>query len=181
MKRKERYYKDYEVQESEGLLGTRKKKTIVYKGTYYSFDASRNQVTKLKIIYLVYAVLMAIVFFLIGMLNHEASRKFYVLMPYVFMFLPIYYTMLGAIKFVRSKELMTRIEYEQSILRLKRSGLGLVILSITTMIGQLIYFVSGSRKVVSILDYMFLAGCLLIGILTQLVIQFLKRIKLIEK
>lgn len=182
MKKRYNYGIDYEIFEEEvkGRFRTKLRKNLVYKGIYYKFDEDEKQKKNRKLIYLAYAIFLTICFFCLGSQNNDASRKIYVLFPLVSLFLPIYYLWLGTIRQLGLREHMTKVDVEYSVGRIRKSLTGILVLSIGGTLGQIVCLMQSWKSDYQSRDYIFLALFLGVIIVTQLVIQYNKKQKIVE-
>lgn len=177
MGEKHKYKNDYEVKsvERKGFFGLKRKKELVYTGTFYVFENKESKVKQMSWLSFALVCFIAALFIGVGFLNNEGTRKIYVTFPYIFMFLPIFYGFLGTMKSIQSKTRMSRIEYERSVERVKKSSFSLVVLSIATVIGQGLFIIRNQVSGVHRFDYIFLSGILLIGGIAFLLFQVQKK------
>lgn len=63
-----------------------------------------------------------------GLLNADSSRTFWIVFPYLFLFLPTAYMLLGACSFWMAPVRMQHAEYQNSLVRLRRSCIAVLIL-----------------------------------------------------
>lgn len=183
MAEKHKFKSDYVVTEitKRGFRGTKQKKELIYKGNYYSIKSETIKIRHLKWTFFILVCMIAAIFLGIGVLNNEGSRKLYVILPYVFMFLPIFYGFIGTFKLLHANLKMTHIEYEHTVERIKKSSLSLIIIAITTMIGQIIFLIRNHVTNVRSLDYAFLSGVLMIGLLALILLQLQSKYEVIEE
>lgn len=78
----------------------------------------------------------------LGLINQESSRTIWILLPYFTLFLPMAYFAVGAYSYATSPAQMERAAYRGSILRMHRSVLGIIILSVINMALDLVYIVT---------------------------------------
>lgn len=180
MAKKNKYVQDYEVFEvsknsaPDGKKGKVQKK-LVYKGNHFSFTVSESTQKRIKLCYVGLMLLICLFFAGIGMLNNDGSRKIYVVFPYVFMSLPVFYGMMGAVKLFMANQKMTRVEYDHSVIRLRKSSVALLVLSITCVLGEIGYMVKNQMTDSAGKEYLFLAGTLLIAGISFLMTQLQNR------
>ncbi|MBE5962541.1 MAG: hypothetical protein E7256_14385 [Lachnospiraceae bacterium] len=177
MARRNKYVKDYETREQEGGKG----KTIIYTGKYYKMDVSEDKRKVVGICYLGFQIAFLTVFGLMGLLNTESSRKVYVVLPYMFLFLPIYYGLLGTVKLFRTKAEMTFAEYDQSVLRIRKSAIGMVSLAVAVVVGEVVYLVSNHVTNMASLEYRFLMGAVFLAVASFLFLQVQSKYKCVEQ
>lgn len=164
MAKRHRYSSDYEVLETEhqGKKKIKYKTELVYKGKYYIVETKQDLAKKLQVIQMISMLLIACIYGFLGFLNHGGSHVIYVSLPYIIIFLPIYYGIMGSVKYLNVSNRMTTMEYERSVIRLKKSSLLILIFSITTCIGQSIYLIRNGKKASNQLELLFLLGMIFI-------------------
>ncbi len=176
MGRRNKYVKDYETRIKEGGDG----EEVVYTGKYYRMNVSDEKRKKVGISYLAIQVAYVVAFLLMGMLDTDGSRKVYIVLPYMFLFLPIYYGLLGTLKLLRAKSEMVFAEYDQSILRIKKSTTGMMILSLAVAVGEVFYLVSNKITSLNSLEYKFLMGTLFFVVISFLFLQLQSKYECVE-
>ncbi len=184
MSNKHKYRSDYEVHETQlpGQKHTKFKKELKYVGKYYVLVKKDTEIKPLKWLSILCILLIAGIFLGLGFLNNQGSRLIYVILPYVIMFLPIYYGIMGSVKLLSLKERMTVLEYERSSVRIKKSTLSLTVMAITTAIGEGIFLIRNLDKKSEIsLDFAFFVGVIIILILSFLVLRIQAKIQVIEE
>lgn len=178
MGRRYKYTKDYETRVE--MKGNKKVETLIYKGKYYKFDISDAKFKRLKLVYILFSCLFFIAFVFIGLLNTNGSRQFYIILPYLFTFLPIFYEIMGTIKLLKSESKLTFVEYDTSVSRIRRSTIGILVFSMTSVIGEIIYLMSNKITDISSLEYTFLSGVLFLTISSFLFLQLQNKYKCSE-
>ena len=143
MAKKRAYVNDYDIN-TEIIRDGKKikeKKNITYHGTYYRIQMEEKKLKKAKWINVIYGLILFSLFAFLGLLNNEGSRIIYVVLPYVFLFLPIFYTNMGTIKLLNISGDMTTKEYNFTIIRMKKTTLSLLILSIACALGEILFMI----------------------------------------
>ena len=139
-----KYKLDYRV-ETELHENKKPTKQIIYTGTYYYFsilEAEKKKTIK-KQFFLTITILC---FFLIGgMLNNGGSRMFYIVLPYICLFLPIVYLLMGVVNFITTPPKMEFGTYDKSIMRIKRTSKGIKWISSYVFIGNCIFLISQGK------------------------------------
>lgn len=173
-----KYRKDYETQVE--IQGKKTKRTLIYKGKYYKIDIEEQKLKKMKITYSILCCLTLLSFLFVGFQNTAGSRKFYIILPFIFTFLPIFYEIMGTIKFITNRPKMTVIEYDSSLKRVKRSTIGIMILSLSSGFGEIAFLVKNKITDVTSLEYRFLSGILFMAFISYLFLQQQKKYNCIE-
>lgn len=176
--KKKAYVNDYKINTEVTREGNKykEKKNITYHGKYYRIQMDEKKIKKVKWINVAYGMAFIILFVLLGILNNDGSRIIYIVLPYVFLFLPIFYTNMGTIKLLNISGDMTSKEYDHTIIRLKKTTLSLLILSISCALGELLYLVGNKIVDVTSKEYIFLSGVLIIVGLSILFMQHQKTV-----
>lgn len=115
-----RYVKDYE-RTADG--------SFCYRGTFYKLQLDSQGKRKASLDCFVCAAAMMALFLGSLCINNDGSRVFYILMPYIFCGLPLFYCLRGCDAFRRAGTVMERREYERGILRIKRSAIAAAVLT----------------------------------------------------
>lgn len=178
MAKKRAYVNDYDI-ETEIIRDGKKikeKKNITYHGKYYHIQMNERDIKKAKWINVVYGIIFILLFAFLGFLNSEGSKIIYIVLPYVFLFLPIFYTNMGTIKLLNISRDMTSKEYDFTITRMKKTTLSLLILSISCALGEILYLVSNKISDITSKEYIFLSGILMIVCFSILFMQHQKTV-----
>ncbi len=166
-----RYKDDYKQVQSLGRDG--KLHTVTYyEGNYYEFPYDDRKLKRNKISCLLYYILFFITYLGAGSLNAESSRTFWIVFPYLFVFLPLGYFFLGLINLLNIKLKMERAEYEGSIIRIKNSSLAILVLSIINILLDLIFLILNHANINIILELLYIC-CFIILVAT--VVMFGKK------
>ena len=133
-----KYKDDYKKTTYFGQDG-KLKETTYYEGKYFVLPYDEKVKKKNGITCLIFAVLFLIIFFAGGMINQDSSHTFWIVFPYLFIFLPAAYNLIGAISFLNLNIKMERAQYDGSIIRMKHSARGLLILGMLNIFLDCIY------------------------------------------
>lgn len=95
----------------------------IYVGPTYELDMDKALRSKLRLLYALLAVVMAGAFILAGFISDPAARKWYLLGPYAFLFLPLAFTIKDMFWIIVSTDDMNQWDYDKSVVQLKRSSL----------------------------------------------------------
>lgn len=101
---------------------------ISYTGDYYILPFEEGQKKKTAWGNLFFSVLLFGIQLLAGMLNQDSSRTFWIVYPYMFVFLPVAYMFLGAVSYFSVPLKMQKAHYETSLARLRHSCVGAMVL-----------------------------------------------------
>jgi hypothetical protein len=140
-----RFIKDYELSSSVDENG-REKRSLVYLGDYYSVSFKRGSLKSYRI--LSFTLLAIIIVFHLGsgFINSNGMRQFYILLPYVLAFLPLYYMAAGIIALPKATRTYRRDEMVLSFERIRSASRVLAIIFAGEVIGALIFLIFGARS-----------------------------------
>lgn len=134
---KELFDLEYELNHKGKLV-----EKAVYNGDYLKFEHSMYPKKKVGTMLLADSILFAAAFVGSLLLNCDSSTFFLIGVPYVFLFLPICYMMLGAFSFLMSPEKMNRVEYTHSFERIYRSSWAVLWLDVYAVAADIIYLLA---------------------------------------
>lgn len=100
-----------------------------YVGKFYTLPMDEKGKKKSSRINCIFVLLIAAAEILAGLLNADSSRILWIMIPYIGLFLPTAYMAMGAGAFVTVPLRMEHSAYENSLLRMKRSCIGIMILA----------------------------------------------------
>ena len=112
---------------------------ICYVGDYYILPFDKEAKKKTNVVNLLTSVLLLSAQIIAGLLNADSSRTFWIVFPYMFVFLPIGYMFVGAVSYMGSPLKMQKAHYEMGLLRIRRSVLGAMVLEGINVILDMIY------------------------------------------
>lgn len=112
---------------------------ICYVGDYYILPFNENEKKKKSIVNLFAAVLLFGVQLMAGLVNADSSRTFWIVFPYMFVFLPIGYLFVGVVSDAGSPLKMQKAHYELGLLRIRRSVIGAMVLVGINAVLDIIY------------------------------------------
>lgn len=112
-----------------------------YVGSYYTLPINEEEKKKTAIMNFVFFVLFGVLEVAIGMINPDSSRTAWVIFPYIFLFLPIAYFFIGAYTYVGLPVKMEHAAYRGSIVRMRRSAMGIIILAIVNIIADVVFMI----------------------------------------
>ena len=97
-----KYIDDYELVIQEDSKG-REKKVAVYKGDYYEFNLDEPALQKFRRNTLILLALIVIGQIAAGFIANLGMYAFFVSLPYVFTFLPLYFLIDGSLRLPKEK------------------------------------------------------------------------------
>ncbi len=165
-----RYADDYKVVITEDEKG-REKKAAVYQGEYYEIAVDEQSLSKFRQICLILGAMIIFAQVVSGFLANQGMYNFFVSLPYVFSFLPLYFLAAGILRLPAKKRKFRRDEIGLSFERMKTASTFLLILLGIGVVGEityLVWFMEGWN----VLEYIFL----LLGLLTTAAVYILIRL-----
>lgn len=114
-----KYKKDYTIT----------KKDILYTGDYYTSAIDAGNKKKIVLQCILALALLTALFLGAGFLNNDGSRNFFIVMPFIFLVLPMLYFGMGIYHLCRVGERMEFAQMDKSIGRLYRCAVGMQVLS----------------------------------------------------
>lgn len=156
-----KFVDDYEIEITEDEKG-REKKVPVYRGAYYEIAADEKQIKRFKLISIFLTIVIAALHVAGGFVANQGMYQFYVSLPYVIAFLPLYFLTAGVFRLPNQKRLLRRDEYGLSFERMKKASISLLVILLVGVLGEivfLIFFTSGdsSREIIYLLIEIFAA------------------------
>lgn len=112
---------------------------ICYVGDYYIVPFDKEVKKKKSMVNLLTAMLLFAVQLVAGLLNADSSRTFWIVFPYMFVFLPIGYMFVGAVSDAGSPLKMQKAHYEMGLLRIRRSVIGAMVLVSINAVLDIVY------------------------------------------
>lgn len=141
-----KYHKDYKTEKVQSSDGKEDEK-ILYEGDYYTFSIDAKEKKRVFISFLLADSLYILFFILSGLLNNDGSRSIFIVVPYVFLFLPIVYLTMGTFSFLNIKEKMERVTYDKALGRMDRSSIGILCISLYLCIADGIFIVLNRTQI----------------------------------
>lgn len=170
-----KYYKDYKLV-SRTLPNGKVKQVAEYIGKYYISCLSKTDLKKMKFYYLALVLCSSATAMGAGFLNNPGSRIVYVALPYVSLFLPIAYSLMGTIGFIRTDEKLTRVLYDKTKVRIRRATIWQILLSVLAILGDVVFILYRIDKNFLQKELVFLGCLVLVLLLNILFVQFQKRV-----
>lgn len=150
-----KYKNDYEFKEVQNEDGTVDRQ-LVYTGDYYLNDMNAVQKRHLTVGSFVVSLLTLWLFFVSGFYDNAGSHCLYVMIPYICIFLPAAYFMLGAFNVWQAEVQMTTEQYDKSFGRCKRMPIVIIALSVVSIICDVIFIISNRATISFENELMFL-------------------------
>ena len=150
-----KYADDYKVVIKEDEKG-REKREAIYKGKFFDITIDEKELIKFRRISLVLLAMILIIHIAGGCVANQGMFAFFVAVPYVFAFLPLYFMTTGILRLPKTKRKYRRDEIGLSFKRVKKASIALFILLCLGVAGEVVYliwFVKGDY----ILEWIYLA------------------------
>ena len=167
-----RYADDYKVVITEDEKG-REKKAAVYQGEYYEIAVSEQSLSKFRRNCLLLGGIIILIHVVGGFLANQGMYQFFVSLPYVFSFLPLYFLAAGILRLPAKKRKFRRDEIGLSFERMKTACTFLLVLLGIGVLGEtifLVWFMEGWN----VLEYIYLLAGLLTTAAVYILIRLLK-------
>jgi len=143
MKSKKYYAEQYEATPRLfGKKGRWVKYDYEYKGDYFRYDISDEKLLKVRAIYAAATFACAALFVAAGLLNTQGTRRLWVALPYVFMFLPIAFMAYDSVKQFSAPRDMTEKDRDSIVSEFSKATLALTILSGVALIGTSVFLLT---------------------------------------
>lgn len=135
-----KYSKDYKIVVTEDKKG-REKKTAVYQGKYYEINVEERRLKALKIFCLILSALVILIHIGSGFVANPGMYQFYVSIPYVFAFLPLYFLASGVLRLPTRRRKFRRDEIDLSFKRTDTWALILLIGQSAGIVGEIVFMI----------------------------------------
>ena len=135
---KNQYEQEYETISYHTPDGKMRKMTV-YRGEYYTLHFDQGKKRNSAACNLLAALLALAILIGAGMPNQDSSHTVWIVLPYLCLFLPVGYWLIGAVFFCMAPLRMERPAYEGSLLRILHSCRGILILTGGNVALDLVY------------------------------------------
>lgn len=112
---------------------------ICYMGDYYILPLDEDGKKKTNLVNIGLAVMLISIQVVAGMVNQDSSRTFWIVYPYLFIFLPLAYLFIGAVSYWSDPLKMQKAQYETGLARIRRSCIGAMALTVISAALDVIY------------------------------------------
>ncbi len=152
-----KYIKDYKT-----ILNVNEKgeqiRTYDYQGEYFKLPFSHDQMQKFKIIFLFILAGLTIAHIVGGVINNPGMRQFYVAIPYVLTFLPIFNLLRSGIRLPVEERKYRREEIGVTYERFDNHSLILLVFLGMCLAGEVIFLLFFSQGSLIASEFYFLAA-----------------------
>ena len=173
-----KYVDDYEIVVEEDEKG-REKKKAVYRGNYYEVKIEKISLTRFKWYNIILFVIILAVQIAGGFINNQGMYRFYITLPYVAAFLPLYFIAMGVFRLPKEKRKFRRDEVDLSFKRIKKASTFLLILFGMGILGEVIFLIFFTNNGYQ-LEFLYLGAQLLEGVLAYFLFNIQKYIQIDE-
>jgi len=135
-----RYADDYETVITEDENG-REKKTAVYRGSYYEIPIGEQHLLRFRRNNFFLLVTIIVLHIAGGFVANPGMYQFYVALPYVLLFLPLYYMVAGVLRLPKKKRKFRRDEIGLSFDRVRKAILFSLISLGLVVIGESVFLI----------------------------------------
>ena len=170
-----KYYKDYKLV-SKTLPNGKVKQVPEYVGKYYICKLSETNLRRIKFYYFTLVLCSCATAIGAGFINNPGNRIAYVALPYVSLFLPIAYSLIGTIGFINSKDKLEQATYDKTKVRIRRSTIWQIVLSSITVLGDIIYMIIGVDRDLFYKELIFTVCMVIVLAINIVFLQLQKRV-----
>ena len=135
-----KYAEDYELERTEDEKG-RIRKTAKYIGDYYEVNLDSLDLIKFRRLALLLLIVIIGLHVGAGFIGNPGMFRFFVALPYVFVFLPLYYFAAGILRLPKEKRAFRRDEVDLSFERMEKASGFLIALFSLVVLGELIFLI----------------------------------------
>ncbi len=150
-----RYADDYENIQEVDEAGRESRKTV-YRGKYFEVDLSAQELIRFKKISIAFLALLWLNHVAGGFVSNRGMYQFYIALPYVFAFWPLFYMGMGIFRLPTEKRLFRRDEIGLSFERARKSGSAALILFVIGVVGEVVYMAFFADKAALPLELLYL-------------------------
>lgn len=163
---KYRYIKDYVPASNH----------VNYTGDYYEFHLSDEAYHTMRIIILLGLTAISFLFVVTGFLNNRGSFCIYVLIPYLCILLPLTFLIRGYLRIPQKPQSMEYAIYDKCYNRIKFSLVGLILASITTILGDCLFILRNASEILLMKEMIFCVSSIAIAVISILLLRYHNRI-----
>lgn len=138
----------------------------MYDGNYYACRLSETELRKKKIHCLALALCSNATVLGVGLINTSGSRVIYVALPYVSLFIPTFFCLMGVLRFMVVGNKLEYATFDKSQNRIYRSTIGQIILSSVVALGDICYLLLYENIENLLREIVFLGGMLFVLIIS---------------
>ncbi|HPU62667.1 MAG TPA: hypothetical protein PK304_00780 [Mobilitalea sp.] len=170
-----KYYKDYRLVSKEQPDG-KVKQVAEYIGKYYICQLDENKLNKFKLHFFALVLCSGATAIGVGFINNPGSRIIYVALPYVGLFLPIVFSFMATVRFIKEGKTLEQAAYDKSKKRMYTSTVWQIILSSMAFVGDVIFIVNEKDKGILGNEWALAVSMLFVLIINIIFIQLQKKV-----
>jgi hypothetical protein len=167
-----KFVDDYEIVIEEDEKG-REKKKAVYRGDYYEVNIEKFSLVKFKWYNIVLFLVILGLQIAGGFINNQGMYRFFIALPYVGMFLPLYFIATGVFRLPKENRKFRRDEVELSFNRIKKASTYSLVLFGMSILGEVIFLIFFANNDYQ-LEYLFLGTQLAGGVAAYILFNIQK-------
>lgn len=152
-----KYKDDYELVSTTDERGREKLKPV-YRGDYYEVSLDKRGLLLFKRYCFLLVAAITGLHVAAGFLNNPGMYQFYIALPYVLIYLPLFYLAAGTYRIPKEKRKYRREEVEMSFGHMKTASKALLILFGIGVIGEIIFLLVFSARENFLVEILFLAA-----------------------
>ncbi len=107
----------------------------------FVLDMGKTDKKKSSYINLMFVIGITAVWILAGMVNQDSSRTGWIVFLYLFTYLPLIYAFFGVAVYWESGIVMSCLQYQQGLVRIRRSLLAVLVMDVLGIVAELIYII----------------------------------------
>lgn len=150
-----RYTEDYENIDEVDEAGRESRKTV-YRGKYYQVNLGEEELIRFKKISIAILAFLWLNQVAGGFVANKGMYQFYIALPYVLAFLPLFYMGMGILRLPTEKRLYRRDEIGLSFERARKAGTAAFVLFIIGVVGEVIFMVFFADRAALSLEILYL-------------------------
>ena len=135
-----RYADDYETIIEMDERG-REKKVAVYRGRYFNIDIQGKELIRFRRNSLILIIAIIILHVVGGFVDNPGMYAFFVALPYVMIFLPLYFMIAGGLRLPGENKKFRRDEIGLSFERIRKSNRFALILLGVVLLGEVVFLI----------------------------------------
>ncbi len=112
-----------------------------YKGDLYVLPYDETEKKKTYLPCLLFGAGMFASLIVQGLVNQTSSRTLWVVLPYFFQFLPVFFFLIGIVEYAGATPRMTREQYDKGIGRIHFNGIGVIVTAAISIICEVVYLI----------------------------------------
>lgn len=112
-----------------------------YVGRFYVLPFDEKTKRRTAWINLCYVLAITAVQVLAGLLNQDSSHTFWIVYPYLFLYLPLFYAFFGVHAYSEASLRMQSAQYEQGLVRIRKSLIAVLVLAAVNAVLDIVYII----------------------------------------